>query len=127
MLKISQVVPILNVSDVAASLRYYTEVLGFESQWDWGTPPTFGGACSGDFSVFFCLNAQGERGTWLSIFVEDVDALYAELVERGAIIKQPPQNFPWGVREMNVADPDGHRIRFSSDATGPDDGVIHPG
>jgi uncharacterized glyoxalase superfamily protein PhnB len=28
---------------------------------------------------------------------------------------------PWGTREMNVEDPDGHRIRMGSDATGPAD------
>jgi uncharacterized glyoxalase superfamily protein PhnB len=39
----------------------------------------------------------------------------------GAIIRQPPTNFPWGVREMNVEDPDGHRLRIGSDATGPTD------
>ena len=63
---------------------------------------------------------------WMSIFVEDVDALYVELQQRGAHIKQAPVNFPWGVRELNIEDLDGHRIRFSSDATGPADGVPHP-
>ena len=41
--KFDQVIPILNVSDVSASLAFYTEVLGFEESWHWGHPPTFGG------------------------------------------------------------------------------------
>ena len=32
------VTPILNVSDFAASMRYYTEKLGFRKAWDWGEP-----------------------------------------------------------------------------------------
>ena len=35
-------VPILNVKNVSSSIAYYVEKLGFEKEWDWGTPPTFG-------------------------------------------------------------------------------------
>jgi uncharacterized glyoxalase superfamily protein PhnB len=41
---------------------------------------------------------------------DDVDALHAEFVRRGAIIQQPPVDRPWGMREMAVATPDGHRM-----------------
>ena len=71
--------------------------------------------------IFLSQNAQGAPGTWISIFVHDVDALYDDYVRRGAIIRQPPTNFPWGVREMNVEDIDGHRLRLGSEATGPSD------
>ncbi len=57
----------------------------------------------------------------MSIFVDDVDALYQEYQRSGAIIRQPPTNMPWGTREMNVQDPDSHRFRMGSDATGPAD------
>ncbi|MGH7176551.1 MAG: hypothetical protein ACREJC_04140 [Tepidisphaeraceae bacterium] len=40
-----------------------------------------------------------------------------------AIIRQPPTNFPWGLREMNVQDPDGHRLRMGSGTTEKDDQV----
>jgi hypothetical protein len=33
----------------------------------------------------------------------------------------------WGVREMNVRDPDGHRLRFSTETGQPSDGVPFPG
>ena len=53
--------------------------------------------------------------------MQDVDALYEDYKRRGAMIRQAPTNFPWGVREMNVEDPDGHRLRLGSDATDPGD------
>ncbi|MEM6333253.1 MAG: VOC family protein [Planctomycetota bacterium] len=59
----------------------------------------------------------------MSLWVEDVDALHEEYTRRGAIIRQAPHNFPWGLREMNVADPDGHRFRCGSASTGEPDGV----
>ena len=41
---------------------------------------------------------------WMFIFVENVDALYEEYQASGAIIRQKPTNFSWGVREMNIED-----------------------
>jgi len=57
----------------------------------------------------------------MMVFLGDVDELYREYKERGAKVLQPPTNMPWDAREMNVEDPDGHRIRFGSDSTGPAD------
>jgi uncharacterized glyoxalase superfamily protein PhnB len=57
----------------------------------------------------------------MSIFMDDVDALHEEYKASGAIIRMPPTNMSWGTREMNVADPDGHRFRMGSDSTGPAD------
>ena len=111
-------VPILNVKDVSASIAYYVEKLGFLKEWDWGTPPTFGCVYRDQVRIFLCRAAQGGPGTWISIFVQDVDALHQDYRHRGAIIREKPTNFPWGVREMNVEDLDGHRLRMGSDATG---------
>ena len=124
--KFDQVIPILNVSDVSASLAFYTEVLGFEESWHWGHPPTFGGVCSGDQEIQFCEGSQGHPGTWLAIWVEDVDALYERYSASRVDIRQIPTTFEWGAREMNVADPDGHRIRFSTGTDAPADGVDFP-
>jgi catechol 2,3-dioxygenase-like lactoylglutathione lyase family enzyme len=115
------VVPILNVKNFAASMDYYVGKLGFQKKWDWGTPPTFGCVTRGNVDVFLCEGAQGQAGTWMSIFMDDVDALYAEYNRSGAIIRLPPTNMPWGTREMNVEDPDGHHFRMGSDSTGAPD------
>jgi ankyrin repeat protein len=115
-------VPILNVRNVPASIAYYVDKLGFEKEWDWGTPPTFACVHRDAVRLFLCQGAQGAPGTWISIFVHDVDALYEDYKRRGATIRQPPTNFSWGVREMNVEDIDGHRLRMGSDATSAADG-----
>jgi len=117
-------VPILSVKSVPDTIRYYVEKLGFQKNWDWGSPPTFGSVRKDEVEIFLCQGTQGAPGMWISIFVNNVDVLHEDYVRRGAIIKQPPTNFPWGLREMNVADLDGHRIRFGSDATGPPSGAM---
>ncbi len=112
------VVPILNVKNFAESMDYYVNKLGFRKKWDWGDPPTFGSVTRGKVEIFLCEGAQGQPGMWMSIFVDDVDALHEEYKSRGAVIRQPPTNMPWGTREMNMEDPDGHRLRMGSHATG---------
>jgi catechol 2,3-dioxygenase-like lactoylglutathione lyase family enzyme len=115
------VIPILNVKNLAVSMDYYVNKLGFRKKWDWGEPPTFGCVVRGKVEIFFCQGAQGQAGTWMSIFMDNVDELYEEYKKSGAIIRMLPSNMPWGVREMNVEDPDGHRLRLGSSATGPAD------
>ena len=53
--------PILNVSDIQQSFSWF-EKLGWKKAWDWGTPPDFGGVCSGECEIFLCENGQGGRG-----------------------------------------------------------------
>jgi catechol 2,3-dioxygenase-like lactoylglutathione lyase family enzyme len=115
------VVPILNVRDMAASMDYYVNKLGFEKLWDWGEPPNFGCVRRGKVQIFLCENCQGQPGTWMSIFLDDVDALYEEYKQCGAIFRDAPKNYPWETREMRVEDLDGHTFRMGGDATGPSD------
>lgn len=117
-------VPILNVKNVPAAIAYYVDKLGFLKEWDWGSPPSFACVFRDAVRIFLCEGAQGQRGMWISIFVHDVDALHEDYRKRGAIVRQAPANFPWGMREMNVEDIDGHRLRMGSEATGPADGVM---
>ena len=123
--------PILNVTDIRASFAWF-EKLGWEKGWDWGDPPTFGGVCSGECEIFLCLNGQGgrgkshrkvtggtdesesaDKGVWMSIWVDDVDAVHERCLEQGLEVTWPPTDMPWNVREMHVRHPDGHVFRIS--------------
>jgi len=117
-----QLVPILNVSDLEESIAWFVK-LGWAKRWDWGEsagPPTFGAIGSGACDIFLCLNGQGgrgdEHGVWLSIWVDDVDALHTVCQREEIVVLQPPQSEPWGVREMHVQHPDGHVFRFTQPA-----------
>lgn len=105
-------VPILFVRDFAEAMEYYTGKLLFRRLWDWGDPPSFGAVKIGKVELFFCLNGQGEPGTWLSIFLDDVDGYYERISKLGADVIEPPADKPWGMREMLVRDPNQHVIRF---------------
>lgn len=105
---------ILYVGDLEASQRYYRDKLGFKIDWAYGEPPDFGAVSRGDTQLFMCEKCQGHAGSWVWVFTPNVDRLHAELVRRGATIKAPPADKPWGVREMQVADLDGNVLRLAS-------------
>lgn len=104
--------PILNVSNIRESFAWF-EKLGLKKGWDWGDPPTFGGVCSGHCEIFLCENCQGgrgkgevkttfgpegsssaDKGVWMSIWVDDVDAVYRHCLARGIEITWPPTDQP---------------------------------
>ena len=116
------VTPILSVRSVPASIEHYTKVLGFKLNWDWGQPATFACVARGKVEIFLCQGGQGQPGTWMAIFVDNVDAIHDEYKKSGAKIRQEPTNFSWGMREMNVEDIDGHRLRIGQGTDAPSDG-----
>jgi uncharacterized glyoxalase superfamily protein PhnB len=109
-------IPIFAVTDVPKALDYYVDKLGFRAAFTWEDPPTFATVARDDARIFLSAGHESGQptGTWISIFLPDVDALHREYVERGALIVTPPADYPWGVREMRVQDPDGNVIRMSS-------------
>jgi catechol 2,3-dioxygenase-like lactoylglutathione lyase family enzyme len=123
--------PILNVSDLQASFAWFDR-LGWTKAWEWGEPASFGGVCSGACEIFLCEGGQGgrgrgtaartfgpsgdqegDRGVWMSVWVESVDAVYDRCVAEGLEVTWPPTDMPWGVREAHVRHPDGHVFRVS--------------
>jgi catechol 2,3-dioxygenase-like lactoylglutathione lyase family enzyme len=104
-------IPILRVRDLAVSLDYYVNVLGFKVDWQ-----TAGMASvSRDRgALMLCEGEQGHPGTWVWFGVGDAAALYDELEITGATIPLPPTNYSWA-REIHVQDPDGHVLRFGSE------------
>ena len=112
--EMSCAVPIFNVSDLRASQRYYRDVLGFKVNWEDGEPPDFTSVSRGDAVLFLCQHCQGTPGAWTMIFSRDVDALHREIAAKKALIRMPPRDMPWHLREMHVSDLDGNVIRFGT-------------
>jgi uncharacterized glyoxalase superfamily protein PhnB len=104
--------PIFYVRDFAEAMSYYTEKLLFKRLWDWGQPPSFGAVKLGNVEIFFCHQGQGHPGTWLCIFVDDVDDYCERITRLGAEVIHGPVDEPWGMREIHVRDPNQHVLRF---------------
>jgi predicted enzyme related to lactoylglutathione lyase len=106
--------PILRVGDLAASLHYYTEVLGFTIDWTDTESGNFASVTRGDCHLFLSEGDQGNPGSWVWIGVRDVMVVHREYLASGAKIRQQPTNFYWAY-EMQVEDLDGNVLRMGSE------------
>ena len=122
--------PILNVSDIRASFAWF-EKLGWTKGWEGvirlrsaaSVPVNARSSCvgtrreavaAGSASHTFGPDGDeiGDKGAWMSVWVDDVDAVHQHCLERGIEVTWPPADMPWRVREMHVRHPDGHVFRI---------------
>jgi catechol 2,3-dioxygenase-like lactoylglutathione lyase family enzyme len=109
----------LFVEDVDAAKRFYQEVFGlpvvFED--DNSAVFSFGNTLINLLSTTAApeliepaVPASREAGSRLvlTIQVDDVDAMCAELARRGVELLNGPMDRPWGVRTASFSDPGGH-------------------
>ncbi len=84
---------IFTVKDATASLAYYR-----------------------DYHLISAAQAPRPPGHGaVSIYVDDVDTLHADLVKRGARILNPPKDQDYGLRDFGIADTDGNMIFFATE------------
>jgi predicted enzyme related to lactoylglutathione lyase len=105
----------LAVKDLAASTRYYVDVLGFAR--DAIDAPGWSFLSKGQFALMLgeCRDemAASETGnhSWFAhLIVDDVDSFYREVKGRGADVVNAPTNRAYGLREFVLETPDGHRL-----------------
>ena len=108
----------LEVNNLEESLAFYTEQLDFESATrDLDSDPPMATLRAGDLRITLAqhLETMLRRGRGVHLFmgVEDVDAYYKTLKDRGMIVA-PPTDEGWGGRFITLEDPDKYRLFFVS-------------
>lgn len=107
-----EVVPI-GVTDVDRAKAFYADKFGFHLDVDQPmgdkhyvqlTPP--GSACSISFGIGITKIKPGEIDGLLLV-VEDIQAVYNELLGRGVEVSEPKAE-PWGAIHSYLSDPDGN-------------------
>lgn len=109
------------VSDIAASLAYYRDVLGFEVTFEYGQPPSYACLCRDEVGLHLLAAAGTKRLArqgGLCIFVRDVDQIYAEVSARGARLLNRPEDRDYGMRDFDVVDADGNQLTFGMGVAG---------
>ena len=109
---------VIAVPDMDRAAVYFRDVLSFAVDWTDATDWRWASRGQVRVMIGHCPKAMpptetGDHSYFAYIEVADVDALHDEFVGRGAIIRQPPADQPYGQREIVVATPDGHRMVFS--------------
>jgi len=107
---VEKALPELPLTDVAAGVRHYRDVLGFSVD---HAQDTIGVMYRDAVTVLLIQRTDAHRGIGSAYFyVRDVDALHAELLASGADVQGDPVSRPWGLREIDVRDLEGNRLRF---------------
>ncbi|WDR04709.1 DUF1003 domain-containing protein [Devosia rhodophyticola] len=116
----------LFVDDLAASRRFYTDVLGFSALPGQAEPYM---AMRRDGAIVALndrnnlpadhpvqINPGGLLGKGIEIVLEleDIEAAYRAVVASGWPISGPLQAQSWGLNDFRVVDPDGYYLRLSS-------------
>ena len=121
--QIHGVQPVLPVPDVAAAADWFCRVLGFELDFLHGEPVVHGRVKLGDRSwgdpVYIHLSRRegpiqpcGETRLHVG---HDIDGLHEHIVSAGGTVLQPPTDQPWGLREIVVLGPAGHRLVLAAE------------
>jgi uncharacterized glyoxalase superfamily protein PhnB len=111
--------PVFVVRDVMKAVAYFRDVLGFHTEFLYGEPTSYAGVERDHVLIHLQAAHQSKRQPGqaaINVFVADVDALYRELKDRGARLLNEPRDYPYGMRDFNVADLDGNDLCFGMES-----------
>jgi len=119
-MKPDRIVPVFQVADLQESIEFYTESLGFTEDFRFGK---YGGVKLGGISLHLSEQIQDGRSEYKKplgsgiayVLCDSVDAYFDQVREKGVIIKHPPQDAPYGMRDFMLADLDGNHLAFGSE------------
>lgn len=120
------VVPVFLVDDLVPTVEYYRDVLGFEVDFVYGDPPHYGSVSRGNAVLNFTrsdppgrrnsvLRAGPGNGVDAYFVITDVDDVFEEVRDRGALIRTSPASHEYGMREFKIEDKNGYTIVFAEE------------
>ena len=119
---------VLLVSDVRRATEYYRDALGFDVEHYDRIPEHYGYASREGCHVHFARfegaaprpNSEVVPPDMFDAYfwVDDVEALHGELVDRGAELVHGPVDQGYGLRELRVRDPHGYILAFGTPLEG---------
>lgn len=114
---------VLFVKEMAASRRFYEELLGQQVDMDFGVNVGYVGGLSlweqaAALDVMFHRQPEGDARLGrenLEVYfeIEDLDAALHVFTAEGVSLVHPIIEQPWGQRALRVYDPDGHIVEVS--------------
>lgn len=110
--RFGRMAPTVSVSDIARSVDFYTDVLGFEKVFENGNPVGFVILAKDSAELHLSLR-KSHKATVQNVAhlaVQDAAALYKHLEEHRVKIIKAIRDADFGLRCFVFADPDGNRI-----------------
>ena len=114
-MQITAAASVIPVSNLDASIQFFTESLGFKQEFRYGE---YAGLERGNCLLHLTQHGNpnsGEPGSaTVYLFCDDVDSIYHDLIGRGVSVTSKPQDYPYGMRDFEAFDLDNNRFVFGS-------------
>jgi uncharacterized glyoxalase superfamily protein PhnB len=116
-MKILSTTPVSHVSDIKNAMAYYTSILGFTVDFEYGD---YVGLTYGDA----CIHLSGPNHDGIKkpagkalfcFYCDDVNAYYNEVTAKGALLEFDIGDRSYGLRDFGVNDQDGNTLVFGMD------------
>lgn len=111
--------PVLRVSDYQRAKTFYVDVLGFDVIEEAGEPVTGFGIYRAGKAQLFLIAWNGPEAAYenwrVYLYPENLAAMVDKIKATGAAIKGPTVT-EYGMREIEVTDPDGNVLCLGEDA-----------
>jgi uncharacterized glyoxalase superfamily protein PhnB len=112
---VRRVVPNLFEDDPAAAREFYTGLFGFDIAMDMGWIATLASRENRGAQIsIFERDAEPGRDPFVSIEVDDVDAVHARALALGNDVIYELRDEDWGVRRFMLRDPGGRVVNVLS-------------
>ena len=123
-LKISKIMAGFTVNDLAKSIKFYRDGLGFsvgeelkEGDNVHGVMLDAGGHVLGIIQDDFAKGRERVKGVGMRLYIEtdqDIEAIAKQAKAAGITLDQGPGPLPWGPIGITVTDPDGFKISIAN-------------
>jgi catechol 2,3-dioxygenase-like lactoylglutathione lyase family enzyme len=110
---IRRATPDIRTDDMELSREFYRQ-LGFEEAMDLGWVVTMASPSNPTAQVLLVGPEAEQPQPNMSVEVDDVEAVHADMVAAGADIVYALRDEPWGVRRFFVRDPSGNIVNVVS-------------
>ena len=123
--KVRELIPLIWVKDIEATVSFYRDRLGFQmaASWEedgklnWCRMERDGAALMFQKPHHGHINLDARpRGVILYFICDDAEAMYTDLMARG-LTPKPPTTVSYGMRQVTVFDPNGYEVCFESQVT----------
>ncbi len=129
-MKLTNLIPMLNVSNIETSLYFYEKALGFQivspadavKEWRWATIRSGNtelmlseSQCDLGLKKEIDPHSDASWPTILYFYPDDISTLHAHVTQEG-YKPTPLQVTFYGMKEFSLQDPDGHVLSFGQDS-----------
>lgn len=112
-MKVHSIIADLPVPDIDGAREFYADYLGLSTEeFNLGWVARFTSPETGAHLQVVTKDATSPVDAVVSVKVDDVDAAFAEAVDRGYEIVHPLTDEEWGVRRFFVRAPDGNVLNI---------------